>query len=75
MARKRGFAINAERTETGLTAIAVPVGGPESPPIAAVALALPSARFQRDQIPEWVSALSDTAAAINRGTVEARTAG
>ena len=75
MARKRGFAINAERTETGLTAIAVPVGGPDGPPIAAVALALPSARFQRDQIPEWVSALSDTAAAINRGTVEARTAG
>ncbi|MFC6607929.1 IclR family transcriptional regulator [Amorphoplanes digitatis] len=75
LARKRGFAINAQRTEAGLTAIAVPVRGPEGPPIAAVALALPSARFHRDRVPEWVSALSDTATAIARGTVEAGTAG
>ncbi|MEU5281039.1 IclR family transcriptional regulator [Streptomyces asoensis] len=64
--RKRGFAINDQRTETGLSALAVPVRGPDDVPIAAVALAMPSVRFHRDRVAEWVSALSATATAITR---------
>ncbi|MFC4499264.1 MULTISPECIES: IclR family transcriptional regulator [Streptomyces] len=66
LVRRRGFAINDQRTETGLTALAVPLRAPDGSPLAAIALALPSARFHRDRVTEWVSALSATAAAITR---------
>jgi len=66
LVRRRGFAINDQRTETGLSALAVPVRDSENSPVAAVALAMPSARFHRDRVPEWVAALSGTASAITR---------
>lgn len=62
--RRRGFAINDQRTEAGLTALAVPIRDPQESAIAAIALAMPSARFRRDRIAEWVSELSTTAATI-----------
>lgn len=61
--RGRGFAINDQRTEAGLTALAVPIRDAEGA-VAAVALAMPTARFRRDRTAEWVDALSTTAAAI-----------
>ncbi|TFV66958.1 UNVERIFIED_ORG: IclR family transcriptional regulator [Bacillus sp. AZ43] len=62
--RRRGFAVNEEQTEAGLTAVgaAVPSGG-EGPP-AAVSVALPSVRFSRDALPQWGAALTAVAAAI-----------
>ena len=66
LVRKRGFAINDQRTETGLTALAVPVRDQDGSPLASIALALPSSRFHRDRVTEWVSALSATATAITR---------
>jgi DNA-binding IclR family transcriptional regulator len=62
--RKRGFAINNQLTETGVTAIGVVVPDTEGIPSAALALAIPTARFDRDQLPTWVGALSSTATAI-----------
>jgi len=63
--RRRGFAINDQRTEAGLTALAVPIRDQQDSAIAAIALAMPTARFRRDRVAEWVSALSTTAAAIS----------
>jgi DNA-binding IclR family transcriptional regulator len=64
LVRKRGFAINDQRTEAGLTAVAVAVRDGSGSPVAAVAVAMPSARFHRDLLPGWVGALHATAAAI-----------
>ena len=62
--RRRGFAVNDQETEAGLTAVgaAVPTGTDASP--AAISLALPSARFSRDRLPAWAAAVTATAAAI-----------
>jgi DNA-binding IclR family transcriptional regulator len=62
--RRRGFAVNDQETETGLTAVgaAVPTGS-GSPP-AALSLAMPRARFSRDRLPSWGAAVTATAAAI-----------
>ncbi|MFB4279852.1 IclR family transcriptional regulator [Nonomuraea sp. MTCD27] len=63
LVRRRGFAVNDQLTETGLTAIGMAVRGPAGTPLAAVSLALPTARFDRDELPGWVSAIS---AAVTR---------
>jgi DNA-binding IclR family transcriptional regulator len=64
--RRRGFAVNDQATEAGLTAVGVavpPAGGFSG---AALSLALPTARYSRDRLPGWVAALSAAAAAIAR---------
>jgi IclR family acetate operon transcriptional repressor len=64
--RRRGFAVNDQETETGLTAVGVavpPAGGFSG---AALSLAAPSARYSRDRLPVWGSALADAAGAIAR---------
>ncbi|MFC5825843.1 IclR family transcriptional regulator [Nonomuraea insulae] len=63
LVRKRGFAVNDQLTETGLTAIGVAVRRADGSPLAAVSLAMPTARFDRDMVPAWVSAIS---AAVTR---------
>jgi DNA-binding IclR family transcriptional regulator len=60
LVRKRGFAINDQLTETGLTAIGVAI--PEAD--AAVSLAMPSARFDPDRLASWAAALSSAATGI-----------
>ena len=62
--RRRGFAVNDQGTEAGLTAVgvAVPAGGGLSG--AAISLAAPTARFSRDLLPVWGAALTEAAAAI-----------
>ncbi|MBW0104121.1 IclR family transcriptional regulator [Pseudonocardia sp. KRD291] len=64
--RRRGVAINQGATETGLTAIGHPVGGPGRTPAAALSVAMPTARYDRHRLPELTAALADTAAAIDR---------
>ena len=62
--RRRGFAVNDQETETGLTAVGAAVAvGPATPP-AAISLAMPSARYSRDRLPEWGAAVTAAAAAI-----------
>jgi len=64
--RRRGFAVNDQATETGLTAVGVavpPAGGVSG---AAISLAAPTARSSRDLLPVWGTALIRAAAAIAR---------
>ena len=61
--RQRGFALNEQSTEAGVSAIGVALPGPGEPP-AALSLAIPAARFPHDQLLTWVSALTSTAADI-----------
>ncbi|PXY26815.1 transcriptional regulator [Prauserella coralliicola] len=64
LVRKRGFALNDGLTEAGLTAVGMAVPAANGTPSAAVSLAMPSARFDRDLLPMWVAALSATTTAI-----------
>jgi IclR family transcriptional regulator, acetate operon repressor len=64
--RRRGFAVNDQETETGLTAIGVAVPDPAGAARAALSLAVPTARYSRDRLPAWSSALVSTAAAVAR---------
>ncbi len=64
--RRRGFAVNDEDTEAGLTAVGVavpPAGGFSG---AALSLAAPTARYSRDRLPVWGAALAEAAGAIAR---------
>lgn len=63
--RQRGFALNEQSTEAGVSAIGVPLPGPGEP-LAALSLAIPSTRFQHDELPTWVSALTAAATDIQR---------
>ena len=62
--RRRGFAVNDQRTETGVSAVGVALSGPAGAPQAALSLAIPTARFDRSQLPAWVSALTTAAADV-----------
>jgi DNA-binding IclR family transcriptional regulator len=62
--RRRGFALNDQATETGLTAIGRAVRGPGGAAVAAVSLAMPTARFRRDRLPEWTQHVAVTASRI-----------
>ncbi|TQJ50587.1 IclR family transcriptional regulator [Phycicoccus sp. SLBN-51] len=64
--RRRGFAVNAEGTEAGVTAVgrAVRVGG--APAEAAVSVSIPTVRFSSDRLVELVAALAVTTTDIER---------
>ncbi|MEW9549060.1 IclR family transcriptional regulator [Nonomuraea sp. NPDC050783] len=59
--RERGFAINAGRTEPGVTAVGRAVRDAGGRARAAVSVSMPTSRFSRDRLPELVAALSVTA--------------
>ncbi|GAA3671158.1 IclR family transcriptional regulator [Nocardioides ginsengisoli] len=63
--RQNGFALNNEQTETGLSAIGVPVRLADGM-VAAISLAMPTARFSRDRVPGWVHELHGCARAIEK---------
>jgi DNA-binding IclR family transcriptional regulator len=58
--RDHGFAINAGKTESGVTAVGRGVRDTEGRTEAAVSVSMPTARFSRDRLPEIVSALALT---------------
>jgi DNA-binding IclR family transcriptional regulator len=66
LVRRRGFAVNDQRTEAGLTALGVVVRDSARAPVAALAIAMPSVRFHRDRVPGWISALGVTLSAIEQ---------
>lgn len=72
LVRRRGFAINDQRTEAGLTAVGVVVRDPQGIPVAGLSLALPTARFDRELLPTWVGALAGTASRIEGGLAAAQ---
>lgn len=69
LVRKHGFAINDQQTEAGLTAVGMAVRDPSGQVAAAISIAMPTARFARDRLPNYVSALSTTAAMIEAALV------
>ena len=69
--RRRGFAINDQATEAGLTALGVALPTVADMPPAAISVAMPSVRFSRADLPAWSAAMTAAAAAIG---VEAATA-
>jgi len=68
--RRRGFAINKDRTETGVTAIGrgVRIGTRTD---AAVTVSMPTVRFREDRLVDIVSALALAARAIERDLEDA----
>ncbi|MFC5993614.1 IclR family transcriptional regulator [Pseudonocardia hispaniensis] len=64
--RKRGFAINDQLTEAGVTAVGAALHDPSGQPIAAISIAMPTVRFHRDRLPHWATELSTTTTVIER---------
>jgi IclR family transcriptional regulator, acetate operon repressor len=69
--RKRGYALNNQQTEAGLTAVGIALPASDGPPTAAISISMPAVRFDRDDLPALVAALTITAARIERA-LEAR---
>lgn len=63
--RRRGFAVNDQETETGLTAVGAAVPTVPGSPLAAVSVALPTARYSRERLPAWGAALRAAAERIS----------
>lgn len=55
--RRDGYALSMEETEQGVVGIGMAVIGPDARPVAALTFAIPSVRFQRALVPEYVAAL------------------
>jgi DNA-binding IclR family transcriptional regulator len=62
--RRTGFAFNLERSERGLVAIGRGVLDRTGNTVAAVSVSLPRARYRKERIPEFTSALTIAAEAI-----------
>ena len=62
--RRRGYAINNEQTEAGLTAAGVSVQTGDAVAPAAVSIAMPSARFAPSRLTGWVHELQVAARRI-----------
>lgn len=64
LVRRAGFAINHQKTEAGLTAVAAAVRDPHGAPVGAIAIAMPSVRFHRDRLDGWVAAFGAASRAV-----------
>lgn len=64
LVRKRGFAINDQLTEAGLTAVGMVLQDHQDAPTAGISVAMPTARFHDDVVPVVVHAMSAAVAAI-----------
>jgi DNA-binding IclR family transcriptional regulator len=63
--RRNGFAVNDERTEPGVSAVAVPINWPLGSTTAALALAMPTLRFGRKRLATIAQTLSEVARSIS----------
>lgn len=64
--RRRGIAVNDQETEVGLTAVGVAVPDPSGAARAALSIAVPRARFARENLPTWSAVLTAAAAEVAR---------
>ena len=62
--RRRGYALNDQQTEKGVTAVGVALPRVAGMPPASIALALPTARYSADHLPAWSADLTDAARSI-----------
>lgn len=63
--RRTGIAVNFERSERGVAAVGVPVKGPDGDTVAAVALSMPTVRYEPGQVGGIVAALETAAKGIS----------
>jgi DNA-binding IclR family transcriptional regulator len=64
--RRTGVAVNLERSERGLAAVGVPVRDPAGDTVAAVALSLPTIRYEPERVSRIIAALHTASDAIAR---------
>lgn len=62
--RRDGYGMSLEETEQGVVGIGVTISGPDTRPVGAITVAIPSVRFKRELVSEYVSALRSTALKI-----------
>lgn len=62
--RRQGFAVNDQRTETGVTAVGAAV--PSDGLAGGISISMPTARYRRDRLAEWAGLLAATARGIAR---------
>lgn len=55
--RRDDYALSMEETEQGVVGVGVAVTGPDARPVAALTIAIPSVRFRRALVPDYVAAL------------------
>jgi DNA-binding IclR family transcriptional regulator len=72
--RRTGIAVNFERSERGVAAVGVPVRGPDGDTVAAVALSVPTVRYEPERVAGIVAAL-ETAAKDISGRLRATVSG
>lgn len=65
--RTQGYAVSYEESEVGVTSVGAPVFGHDGSVIAAVSVAGPSLRINRENTPSFVRMVRRTAAAISQG--------
>jgi DNA-binding IclR family transcriptional regulator len=65
--RAQGYAVSMEESEAGVTSVGAPVFGHDGSVIAAVSVAGPSLRMNRESVPRYVRMVRHTAAAISHG--------
>jgi len=72
--RRHGYALNEQATETGVTALGRAVRGPDGEPVAALCIAVPTARFTRERFAEWsgphLAAIADLEGELRATTAE-----
>jgi DNA-binding IclR family transcriptional regulator len=73
--RRRGYGLNVDESEQGISAVAVGVRDPDGATGAALAVAMPSARFDRRRVPALVERLNATAERIRAGLAGEHAAG
>ena len=59
--RRKGFAVNRERSERGLVAVGVAVRGPDGTAQAGLSVSMPSVRYDSHRLPALVATLDDAA--------------
>jgi IclR family transcriptional regulator, acetate operon repressor len=64
--RKQGYGINTEESEPGVTAIGASIGSRSGRPVAALSVAIPTARYDRRQEPELAAQLTEACTAAER---------
>jgi IclR family acetate operon transcriptional repressor len=65
LVRNRGFAVNDQETEAGVTAVGAAILGQDAAPLGALSLALPSARFDRSDLPSYAERLRAACDAVS----------
>jgi DNA-binding IclR family transcriptional regulator len=73
--RRQGFALNNQRTETGITAIGRALHNPDGTTTAGISIAMPTVRYRRARLLEWAHHLAATTAGIEHDLTAKTAAG